>query len=99
MPQTVTALRGAIREYPAVLYAQKAYQILQVEAIYYKTEGDVIYLWTQVNIDQRDIRDSLYRIEENIETSFPEALFDFYIFAGDGKELSQEFTVIEPWQI
>ena len=99
MSNAVPSIPKFIKYYPVVLYAQKAYHLPTVEAIYYKVEGDVIFLWTQVKADNRQTRDALYHIEANIETTFPDCLFDFYIFAATGNELLSEFVKVERWQI
>ena len=88
-----------ITSYPVVLYAQKAYQMPTVEAVFYKISGDVIFLWTQVQADDRQTRDALYHIEAELEATFPDCLFDFYIFASPGDDVVSEFTKVEKWQI
>ncbi len=99
MPKFPLSMTQSIKDYPVVLYAQKAYHIPKVEAIYYKVEGDTISLWTQVQVDDRQTRDALYHIEADLEITFPDCLFDFYIFAAEGNDLLSEFVKVERWQI
>ena len=99
MSKSIPSTSTSIKDYPVVLYAQKAYHLPEVDAIYYKVEGNTIFLWAQVQTDNRQTRDALYHIEADLETTFPDCLFDFYIFVSAGNDLLSEFVKVERWQI